>query len=197
MSVALAARRQATAHWGLLVVCAGFLLAGALVLDDYGISTDEWPQRLIGRATFDYLAGDGERAFEQLVKPTDRYYGAVVEAPLILVERALGLEGRDIWLSRHFLTHLFFLAGGFFCYLLVYRAFGSRPLALVAMVLFLLHPRLYAHSFFNPRDVPFAAMFMIALYFVHRAFRRETLGPSSCAEWGWARSSTSASWGSC
>ena len=170
------ARRQVTAHWSLLAVCALFLLAGALVLDEYGISTDEWAQRRTGRAALAYLAGDGERAFGQLRENLDRYYGAVFEAPLILVERALGLEGRDVWLNRHFLIHLFFLAGGVFCYLLVYRVFGSRLLALAAMVLFLLHPRLYAHSFFNSKDIPFAAMFMIALYLVHRAFRRETLG---------------------
>ena len=171
-----APRRLVTAHWGLLIVCAGFLLAGALVLDDYGISWDEPAQRAIGMAALDSLAGDGERAFERLARPTDRYYGPAFEAPLILVERALGLEGRDIWLSRHALTHLFFLAGGVFCYLLVLRIFGSQLLALAAMALFLLHPRLYAHSFFNSKDVPFAAMFMIALYLTHRAFRRETLG---------------------
>ena len=171
-----ALRRLATAHWGLLIVCGGFLLAGALVLDDYGVSWDEPAQRAIGMAALDSLAGDGERAFERLARSTDRYYGPAFEAPLILVERALGLEGRDIWLSRHALTHLFFLAGGVFCYLLVLRMFGSRLLALGAMALFLLHPRLYAHSFFNSKDVPFAAMFMIALYLTHRAFRRETLG---------------------
>ena len=170
------ARRLVTAHWGLLIVCAGFLLAGALVFDDYGISWDAPIQRGIGNAALDYLAGEGERAFNQLRGPADEYYGAVLEAPLVLVERLLGLEdSRDVYLSRHLLTHLFFLAGGVFCYLLVLRMFGNRLLALAAMVLFLLHPRLYAHSFFNSKDVPFAAMFMVALYLTHRAFRRDTL----------------------
>ena len=168
--------RLVTAHWGLLAVCVLFLLAGALVLDDYGISWDADAQRAIGNAALDYLAGEGERAFRQLINPSDIYYGAIFEAPLVLVERVLGLEdSRDIYLSRHFLTHLFFLAGGVFSYLLVLRMFGNRLLALVAMVLFLLHPRLYAHSFFNSKDVPFAAMFMVALYLTHRAFRRDTL----------------------
>ena len=34
----------------------------------------------------------------------------------------------------------------------------------------------YAHSFYNSKDIPFLAMFMIALWLVHRAFRRDTLG---------------------
>ena len=44
------------------------------------------------------------------------------------------------------------------------------------MLLFLLHPRLYAHSFFNTKDIPFAAMMLIALYLTHRAFRKDTIG---------------------
>ena len=178
VSTAFAARRLAAAHWGLLAVCAAFLLAGALLLEDYGISTDEGLQRLIGMAALDYLAGAGERAYDTIPAPfVNRYYGVAFEAPLALVERVFGLEdSRDVYLSRHVLTHLFFLAGGVFSYVLVLRMFGSRLLALIALALFLLHPRLYAHSFFNSKDIPFAAMFMIALYLTHRAFRKDTLG---------------------
>ena len=165
------------AHWPLPAVCALSLLVGALTLDDYGVSQDTGAQRAVGKAALDYLAGDGERAFEQAVFPWDRYYGAAFEAPLVLAERILGLEReRDVHLSRHLLTHLFFLAGGVFCYLLVLRLFDNKLLALLATILFLLHPRIYAHSFFNSKDAPFLAAFMIALYLVHRAFRRDTLG---------------------
>ena len=175
-------------HWALATMCALFALAGALTLDDHGRAwVDAWHQRAIGRVPLDYLAGDGERAFEQLIEPQDRFYGAAWETPLVLAERLLGLEGpwdlgrppdlgEGLTFSRHFLTHLLFVAGGAFCYLLTLRLFGSRALALVAMVLFLLHPRIYAHSFFNSKDVPFLAAFMIALYLTHRAFRRDTLG---------------------
>ena len=168
--------RRLRRHWALLAACAVFLLAGALALDDYGVAVDEPIQRQIGMATLDYLAGDGERAYARLFSPSDRYYGALVEAPLALMERIAGLDdSRDAYLGRHLLTHLFFLAGGVFCYLLALRLFGSRALALVAMVLFLLHPRIYAHSFFNSKDVPFLVAFVIALSLVHRAFRQDTL----------------------
>ncbi len=170
MSVARRLRR----HWALATVCALFLLAGALAIGDYDhVTYDGGIQRAIGNATLDYLAGDGERAFGQLVAASDRYYGAVVEAPLALLDRALGRDGERV---QHIPMHLFFLFGGVCCYLLVYRLFNSRLLALLAAVLFLLHPRLYAHSFFNSKDIPFLAAFMIALYLMHRAFRRETLG---------------------
>ena len=176
MKLASPVGRLIAAHWALPAVCALFLVVGALVLEDYGSPLDTGEQRAIGNAALDYLAGDGERALDQLGRPWDLYYGAAFEAPLVLVERIIGLEdSRDILLVRHLLTHLFFLAGGVFCYLLVLRMFGSRALALLAVALFLLHPRILAHSFSNTKDVPFLAMFMIALWLVHRAFRRDTL----------------------
>ena len=177
MNAASPFRRLLAVHWPLALACAFFLLAGALVFDDYGVGFDTGSQRAIGEAALDYLAGEGERALDHPKWPIIRYFGAAFEVPLVLIlERILGLEdSRDIHLGRHILTHLFFLAGGVFCYLLVLRLFNSRALALIAMVLFLLHPRIYAHSVFNPRDVPFAAMFMVTLYLVQRAFRRDTL----------------------
>ena len=178
MSVAAPARRLAATHWPVAAVCALFLLVAAFASDDYGIWVDTEHLRRVGIATLDYFTGDGERALDQLPFPSIlRYYGAVFETPLALLERFPGLEdSRDISFLRHLLTHVFFLAGGVFCYLLVLRMFGSRPLALIAMVLFLLHPRIYAHSFFNSKDPPFLAAFMIALYLAHRAFRRDSLG---------------------
>ena len=153
-----------------VVVLALFAAVGAAVLDDYGVVSDESSSRRDGQAAIDYVLGDGA-----LRDGHDRYYGVSFQAPLVLAERWLGLtDSRDVQLLRHLLTHLFFLTGGFFCWLLAHRLFGDRRLALFALLLYLLHPRLYAHSFYNNKDVPFLAMFLIALWLVERAFRRDT-----------------------
>ena len=160
-----------TTH-GALIVCALFLLAGVLILDDYGVSWDENTQRRIAIVNLDYILSNND----DLLTDWDRFYGVAFELPLLLVERALGLgDSRDIHLTRHLLMHLFFIAGGFFCYRLAYQLFNNRIVALFALLLYLLHPRLYAHSFFNSKDVPFFSMFVIALYLVERAFRRDTV----------------------
>ena len=152
-----------------LVVCALALLFGVGIADDYGIWVDTYQQRAIGEAALRHLAG--ESGFNLLSPPTDRLYGPVFEAPLRLVERLFEPDdGRGIYLARRLLTHLFFLAAGVAGYLLAYRLFGNRWLALFALLLFLLHPRIYAHSFFNSKDVPFLGMFMICLWLAHRAF---------------------------
>ena len=171
------ARRAPLPVWA-LAVCALFALAGIAALDDYGVGLDTIAQREIAAANLDYIRGDEDALYSD----HNRYYGVAFELPLLLAERGLGLDDRrNFLLSRHLLTHLFFLAGGFFAALLAYRLFGSKWLALFALLLFLLHPRLYAHSFFNSKDVPALSMLMIALYLTHRAFRRETIGAFALA----------------
>ena len=156
-----------------VAVCLLFAAVGVAVVDDYGITRDEPQQRRIAKQNAAYIMGDGDA----LPQDHNRFYGIAFELPLLLVERILGLkDSRNIYLSRHLITHLFFIIGGFVCGLLAWRMFNNRWLGLLAMLLFLLHPRLYAHSFFNSKDIPFLVMFVIALYLTHRAFRRDTLG---------------------
>ena len=159
-----------------LAVCLVAALAGFAALDDYGVSWDgavRGAQPRLGHLTLDYLTGGSDELFAF----SDRDYGVAFELPLAAAERALGLEDRrSIYLLRHYLTHLFFIAGAFFAALLAWRMTGSRWLGLFALLLFLLHPRLYADSFTNSKDLPFLSMLMIALYCLHRAFRRDTLG---------------------
>ena len=167
------------ANRGALVLCALFLAVGAALVDDYGLSLDETTQRRIAAANLKHILGEGRLQDSLLedyrLKASDRYYGVAFELPLLLVERALGLrDSRSMHLARHILTHAFFLCGGLCCWLLARRLFGNRLLATFALLLFLLHPRLYAHSFFNSKDSPFASMLMIALLLTHRAFARDS-----------------------
>ena len=158
-----------------LAICALFVVAGVAIVDDYGVAGDDLAQREIANANADYIVTG---ATDGLDYRDYRYFGVVFDMPLLLVERALGQQdSRAIFITRHLLTHLFFIAGGFACGMLAYRMMmGSRLIALLAMLMFLLHPRLYAHSFFTSKDAPFAALLLVALYLTHRAFRKDTLG---------------------
>ena len=164
--------RALAPHWGALLALALFLIAGLTVLDDYGVTWDEPLQRSHAERNLAHVLGKPDA----LPADHNKFYGVAFELPALLTERAFGLEdSRSVYLSRHLLIHLFFLTGGFFAYLLAQRLFGNRLLALAAMLLFLLHPRLYAHSFANSSDIPFVAMFVIALYLTHRAFKQDSL----------------------
>ncbi len=165
--------RSLTSRGAWAFVLALFLLVGIAVLDDYGVAWDDPTQRNIAKLNADYISGKDDNL---QLRQKDKHYGIAFELPLLWIERALGLEDtRNIYLSRHLLIHLFFLLGAACCYLLALRLFNNRILALAAMLLFLLHPRLYAHSFLNSKDIPFFSMFMITLLLIHRAFVRDTV----------------------
>ena len=159
-----------------LLALAVLAVVGLAVLDDYGVGPDEDQQHGIGQTAIAYALGDTE-TLHPPGPSQNRYYGVVFEVPLVLVERLLGLtDSRAIYLSRHLLTHLCFLAGGGGAAWLAARLFGSRWLALLALGLFVLHPRLYAHSFFNTKDIPFLVAFLGCLGLIHRAWQRGGVG---------------------
>ena len=159
-----------------LLICLAFLLMGIIVVGDYGASPDSPIQRTTVDRNLAFIMGGADR-LDGFLYPQDPYFGIAFELPLLLLERGLGLEdSRSIFLMRHLVTHGFFLVGGLCCSLLVYRLSHSRIVALFALLVFVLQPRLYAHSFFNSKDLPFLSMFMVTLYVTHRAFRKETVG---------------------
>lgn len=151
------------------IVIALFAIAGAAALDDYGVFMDTPDQRSVARAALDYIWGRDN----VLLSHANRTYGVIFEVPLVWAERLLGLQdSRSIHLMRHLLTHLLFLASGLGCYALAFRLYDSRFLAICAMGMYLLHPRIYAHSFPNSKDIPFLSLFMLVLLLIHWAVRR-------------------------
>ncbi len=162
-------------HSGLLI-CALFLLVGLALAGDYGINQDEHHQRSIAAVNLQYILGQ-DPIDDRHITPAYRLYGMVFELPLLLAERLPGMDDYHyVHRLRLTLTHLFFIIAAFCCYRLAYHLGGNRLIALLALLLFLLHPRLYAHSYLNSKDLPFLSMFVIALYLLERAFRRDTIG---------------------
>ena len=158
-----------------LLICGLFLLAGLVLAGDYGVEIDGPQQRRNTQANLNYILGQADSI--DTVAYRDRVYGIAFELPLLLAERAPGLaDYYHIHRLRLTLSHLFFIIGAFCCYRLACQLFGSRLIALAALLIYLLHPRIYAQSFFNPKDLPFLSMFSIALYLLERAWRRDTMG---------------------
>lgn len=156
---------------GASVVVALAVALALLVWDDYGVGWDAEPQREIARQTVNLALGQETRWHN----PVDRFYGVVLELPLLWAE-AWFSDSRSVFLMRHLVTHLLFIMGGLACSMLAYRMFGDRRLALVALALFLLHPRIHAYSFINSKDVPFLSLFMIGLLATHHALGKRTVG---------------------
>ncbi len=148
----------------LFILC---VILSLFVYKDYGVAWDEFAQRDMGKVSYDYITTHDR----QLETYLERDHGTGFEIPLIAIEKTLGLaDSRDIYLMRHLVTHLFFLVGCFFGYVLCYRLFRNNLIACIGFLMFVFHPRIFAHSFFNTKDIPFLSMFLISLCFIQAAF---------------------------
>ena len=85
--------------------------------------------------------------------------------PSIVIEEALALDDlKEVFLFRHKLNFTFHFIGIIFFFFFSRELFGSNNRAILATLIYILHPRIFAHSFFNPKDIIFMASMSIALY---------------------------------
>lgn len=149
-----------------------FLLLGIATYKDYGISWDEPIQHRLGLLTYNHIFnGDTTILTDQ-----DRALGTAFELPLIFIEKIFNLtDSRDIYFARHLATHIFFLISVFCGYVLAMRLFKAQRLAILAFLMLALQPRIYAHSFFNSKDLPFLSAFLISMLCFHVAFEKRKL----------------------
>ena len=141
--------------WALLVVLAVVMLATLL---DYGISVDEGVQHRLGRRLLRWYAtlGSEPRVTDDL---DIAKYGGFFEMVAELVVLVSPLE---TYASRH-LANLAFAFVAFFAVLYMGRRLGGPPGGFLSLLFLALTPVFYGHAFYNPKDVPFAAMYALAV----------------------------------
>lgn len=133
---------------------------------------DEIVSRNNGLVSYRYVT-EGSR---ELFSYRDRYYGTVFEMALVGAESLAGLEDtRHIFLMRRVMSFLLFYTGVIFFYLIISYSFVSWKYALLGSVLLAASPRIFAHAFFNSKDVGFMSVFIIGIYTLIRYLDRKTL----------------------
>lgn len=146
-----------------LVVC-------ALTYQDYGIAWDEPFQRGPGLLNYNYAFHNDHTLFQT---PNDNH-GAAFEMLLVILEQKMKIiVPRDVYLMRHIATHILFLLSALAMYILSFRLYKSRLIASLCFVMLIAMPRLYAHSFFNSKDLPFLSMTLITLTTIQAAFEKQ------------------------
>jgi hypothetical protein len=154
-----------------VAILAAILVVGLLTVGDYGITFDEPIRARSGDAWWHFIATRDrsylpEGWFANLGAWFDMLGSAMVRA-----YRALG--GHDEYLPRHVLVLLCGLAGMAGTFALARRVL-SPWLAVVALVLLALAPRYYGPCFNNPKDIPFAATLVWAIYGIVRLLQEPT-----------------------
>jgi len=155
-----------------VVLLGALLIAGLAAFGDYGIAWDEPVQRQYGSEVYNYVVHrDGALFLDR-----HRYYGPVFELLFYSIEQALGLsDSRSIYLARHLAGFLCFWAGVLCFYLLARRVFKSWKLAIVGSAMLALSPRLFAHGFYNSKDIPFLTVFVLGVHTLLRYLDRKTV----------------------
>ncbi|MFQ5952552.1 MAG: STT3 domain-containing protein, partial [Candidatus Omnitrophota bacterium] len=160
-----------------------FLCVGLIAFKDYGISWDELVSRNNGLLTYKYVfEGD-----QELLTYRDRYYGTAFETLLLMIEKAIGFDDpRGIFLFRHLATFLLFYASVIFFYFLCKYRFRDWKMGLLGALFLVLSPRIFAHSFYNSKDLAFLFIFIISVfslvkYLEKKSFLRAVLHAFICA----------------
>ena len=151
-----------------------YLVLGLLIYGDYGMSWDEELQRTHGLVSAKYVdewVNYTEEVYTWQDLPTyeHRFYGVWFSLPAVWLEKALGLESfRAQFRMRHLLVFLIFWSSTLLFYRLLKERFRHWGWALLGVAMLVLSPRIFAHSFYNPKDLPFLSLYILGSYSLFR-----------------------------
>ena len=154
-----------------------FFLLLILSFDDYGYSWDESLSRLNGIVSFNYIL-EKLNILENLKYDNvpnlndyiDNEYGVFFELINILFEKTLSLnDSLDIFYFRHLINCLFFFIASIYFYYTL-NLFYPKKISILGFLLFVLHPRIFAQSFYNSKDIIFLVFFCISNFYFIKFF---------------------------
>ena len=156
-------------------------LIGIFTFKDYGISIDEEFQRTSGLYWLNYVLSFtpfGELISEVSIKfsqantlhipnvEVHKYYGVIFDLPSALLEIIFKIsDPKDYFYLKHFLNFTLFFIATIFFYKLLFNRFSNQTVALTGTLFFVLSPRIYGNSFYNPKDIIFLSLLTMAFYF--------------------------------
>lgn len=157
-----------------------YLVLGLSIVSDYGISWDEAKQRRNGLISLDHIIRTTHLPLPlslpdvNLETSGGRQYTVLFPIISATVERALGLEDnfRGRFLMRHVLTFLHFWVGCIFLFRLLQMRLKNTWLALLLTACFIATPRIFAHSFYNPKDIILLSLYIIGAFYLVRYFEQ-------------------------
>lgn len=131
---------------------------------DAGNSGDEdtW-QYPHAEKVYNYYATGGKDTTYKSV-PEMNPYGMWYDTFTVLVCKTFHIDNYQT--ARHIINSLMGVLAILFTALLAKKLGGWRA-AVITLVLLALSPRFIGHSFNNPKDIPFTAMFIVSLYLIY------------------------------
>ena len=153
-------RRRSAAHWTFVALAATLLPVMVLASFDFGVTWDEKSRHRYGELIWEFFRG--LRSRDSFTETGGHLYGGLFDTICVGLEQ--WLPGNR-YVIRHAANATFGWIGVVYCGRLAARLFGTWS-GVLAMVLLAASPRYFADSMNNPKDVPFAAMTVMALYYI-------------------------------
>lgn len=136
----------------------------------YGITGDEETQNRYGTYVWDYTKNFGNpiKSFEEYHPGHDelKFYGGIFDGIAAMCVDIFSIQ--DEFFFRHFLNTLFGLLTILYSGLIVYALTQSWVWASLGLFFLVLTPRFYGEMFNNPKDIPFAAGYIISIFYILR-----------------------------
>jgi hypothetical protein len=151
---------EGRAAWWTFVILAGSLLPLFVMASfDFGATWDEKARHRYGEIILEYFRGLRSRS--SFIQDEGGLYGGLFDTICAVVEQWVPANR---YVLRHVINAIFGWIGVVYCGRLVARLFGRWP-GILAMILLAASPRYFADSMNNPKDLPFAALTLVALYY--------------------------------
>jgi tetratricopeptide (TPR) repeat protein len=167
------------------LIALGILLIMLSVYPDYGLTEDEPIHQLHGEVLLEHYTQGDTLASQSpidsagnLIRTTStvknestrgmNFFGGFYD---LVINALYKYSDLNIYDFRHktgaFVGFLIFVFIG-----LTTKELSNWKVAILALLMAALSPRLWGHSFANPKDIPFAALYMIAIYLLIRFFKK-------------------------
>ena len=138
----------------------------------FGITGDEVDMSNYGKAILRYFASfgsdefifSGDRSFDR--DGVIKYYGGLFDFVAAIVNKISPFEE---YTTRHILNAWMGFMAIFFSAKIAKRVSGDTAATIVIWLMFL-SPFFLGHSMNNPKDIPFAAIYIMSLYLIMRFF---------------------------
>jgi hypothetical protein len=141
-----------------------YVLVGYLIYKDYGMSADERIDYIRGQVNYNRFVGG---TLSQFKKGCDQKAAICRYPPLfsmLLYAYAPTGDSQAIYWARHQFTFSFFAFSVFVFFLIGKKIFKDWRFGLLGSLFLIISPRIFAHSFYNPKDIPFLSAYVIAIY---------------------------------
>jgi hypothetical protein len=151
------------ANQGLVALLICHFLLIVFTFRDYGMSWDQAPTREYGKTVVQFYSSFGRDTTARVRGPNNTYlYGGLFEILAPAVERLTHLGWPE---ARNLTSALFGLLGIWASFRLGAMAFGPT-IGLTAALFLTLTPVYYGHEFINPKDIPFATLYVLSLFYM-------------------------------